>query len=160
MEIQVCPLRDAHYASVKDIFSKSFTEDICTLDDLAISWEQRSKPDSFGFFCPVSPTARTRSQAMIGFVIASFSTSSGNSMYIDYFALRPEMRGTGIGTMMLTKLLKKCYESRGSIHLYPARDELVGWYERNGFHHSSNKYYVFHSYETRTQHVIHKGLSL
>jgi ribosomal protein S18 acetylase RimI-like enzyme len=158
MEIQVCLLTQSDYSTVKDIFSKSFTEDICTLDDLAISWEQRSKPDSFGFF--IKTGGWFNSLKMIGFVIASFSTSTGSSMYIDYFALSPEMRGTGVGTMVLTNLLKKCYESRGSIHLYPARDELVDWYERNGFRRSTKDYYVFHSHGTRMQHAIHKAMGL
>jgi GNAT superfamily N-acetyltransferase len=77
---------------------------------------------------------------------------------MNYFALAPEVRGTGIGTSILKDILKKCYDENGSIHLCPAKEELEAWYERNGFRWSNKNYYVFHSYATRAQHKAHKAL--
>jgi ribosomal protein S18 acetylase RimI-like enzyme len=97
---------------------------------------------------------------LIGFVIASYHSSSGDSMYIDYFALKPEYRGSGIGTNFLLQLVTDAFDSNGSVHLYPEREELVAWYERNGFRKTHGGYYVFHSYKTRAQARVHRMLGL
>jgi ribosomal protein S18 acetylase RimI-like enzyme len=101
-----------------------------------------------------------RGNELIGFVIASYHRSSATSLYIDYFALSPEVRGSGLGTKFLLELVTECFDSGGSIHLYPERQELVSWYERNGFRKTHGGYYVFHSYSTRQQHAVHQMLGL
>jgi ribosomal protein S18 acetylase RimI-like enzyme len=119
--------------------------------DLLISWEFRSKEKSMGIF---------NAEGLVGFVIASYHSSSGGSLYIDYFALKPEYRGSGLGTNFLLQLVTDAFDSNSSIHLYPERNELVRWYERNGFRKTHGGYYVFHSYKTRAQTRVHKMLGL
>ena len=126
------------------------------LGDLHISWSGRSKKDSIGIFL----RDESEAEALIGFMIASFSRSSGKSMYVDYFAIAKEYRGSGLGTKLLLDLVTECYDMRGSLHLYPERDEIVPWYERNGFRETRGGYYVFHSYNTRMQGGIHRRMGL
>lgn len=99
-------------------------------------------------------------EGLVGFVIASYHRSSGTSLYIDYFALKPEYRGSGLGTNFLLQLVTDAFDSNSSIHLYPQRYALVPWYERNGFRKTHGGYYVFHSYKTRAQTRVHKMLGL
>ena len=136
------------------------------LGDLHISWSGRSKKDSIGIFLRAesstaeSSTAESSEEKLIGFMIASFSKSSGKSMYVDYVAIAKEYRGSGLGTKLLLDLVTECYDMRGSLHLYPERDDIVPWYERNGFRETRGGYYVFHSYNTRMQGGIHRRMGL
>lgn len=151
MEVRIRQLTNAHLDDVKILFRKAFAEETYPYEDLEISWIERSTANSFGFF---------NNDRLIGFAIASFHRKNGSSMYIDYLALDPEFRGNGVGSVLLKKLLEKCYKNNGSIHLYPERPELLGWYTRHGFSLTNKNYYVFHSYNTRRQHVYHKALGL
>ena len=151
MNIHIRQLTSSHYENVKDIFKKAFNTEKYPEEDLDTSWIERSHPDSFGFF------HRGR---LIGFVIASYHSRNGSNMYIDYLALDPEFRGNGIGSILLRRLVERRYNIRGSVHLYPERDELLSWYKRHGFNETNKNYYVFHSYGTRKQHVLHKALGL
>ena len=81
-------------------------------------------------------------------------------MYVDYVAIAKEYRGSGLGTKLLLDLVTECYDMRGSLHLYPERDDIVPWYERNGFRETRGGYYVFHSYNTRMQGGIHRRMGL
>jgi GNAT superfamily N-acetyltransferase len=150
MEVRIRQLSNANFADVKVLFRKAFDEKYPE-EDLDISWIARSIPNSFGFF---------NDGRLIGFAIASFHRKNGSSMYIDYLALDPEFRGNGVGSVLLKKLLERCYRNNGSVHLYPERPELLGWYTRHGFCETSKNYYVFHSYNTRKQHIYHKALGL
>ncbi len=141
-------LREVDLAAVEGIFRKSFS---LPVGDLYISWSQRSKKDSVGVWS---------SEKLIGFMIASFHSSTGKSMYVDYFAIDPEYRGSGLGTKLLLDLVTECYDMRGSVHVYPERDDIVPWYERNGFRRTRGGYYVFHSYDTRAQREVHRRLGL
>ena len=144
-------LRKDDFDAVESLFRRSFSFPV---GDLYISWSQRSKKDSIGIW------SADNGAKLIGFMIASFHSSTGNSMYIDYFAIDPEYRGSGLGTKLLLDLVTECYDTRGSLHLYPERDEIVPWYERNGFSRTRGGYYVFHSYDTRAQRKVHRGLGL
>jgi len=148
MQFDQHQLRQSDFPAVKTMFQESFS---IPLEDLMISWAERSPKNSIGIFVEGK---------LVGFVIASYHRSSRASMYIDYFALNPEYRGKGVGTNFLLQLVTECYDSNGSIHLYPERDELIPWYERNGFRKTHGGYYVFHSYKTRAQHAVHQMLGL
>ncbi len=143
------PLTRADFSEVESLFILTFPE--IPVGDLLLSWEFRSRDRSLGIFV---------ADILIGFVIASYHRSSGSSLYIDYFALHPEFRGDGLGTKFLLELVTECFDSNGSVHLYPAKRDLVPWYERNGFRKTHGGYYVFHSYTTRAQRKVHQRLGL
>jgi ribosomal protein S18 acetylase RimI-like enzyme len=149
-------LREIDLAAVEAIFSRSFSFPV---GDLYISWSQRSKKDSVGVWTSTA-SASSSAPKLIGFMIASFHSSTGESMYVDYFAIDPEYRGSGLGTKLLLDLVTESYDKRGSVHVYPERDDIVPWYERNGFRRTRGGYYVFHSYDTRAQREVHRRLGL
>lgn len=149
MNFQQKPLEESDFARVELLFIKTFPT--IPTEDLYISWEFRSKKHSMGIVL---------SDRLVGFVICSYHRSSGKSLYVDYFALEPDYRGSGLGTQFLLQLVTETFDSNGSIHLYPARGQLVSWYERNGFRKTHGGYYVFHSYKTRAQTKVHKMLGL
>ena len=175
-------LSETDFAEVEELFELTFPK--IPLEDLFVSWEYRSRENSIGIFCTegtgakgtgakgteakgtgakgtgTEGTGAEGTGGLIGFVIASYHTSSGQSLYIDYFALNPEYRGYGIGTNFLLQLVTNAFDSNGSIHLYPEREDLVPWYERNGFRKTHGGYYVFHSYKTRAQTKVHEMLGL
>jgi ribosomal protein S18 acetylase RimI-like enzyme len=142
-------LTEDDFSTIEKLFVVTFPH--TPEGDFLISWEFRSKENSMGIF---------NAEGLVGFVIASYHRSSGTSLYIDYFALKPEYRGSGIGTNFLLQLVTDAFDSNSSIHLYPERNELVPWYERNGFRNTHGGYYVFHSYKTRAQTHVHKMLGL
>ena len=145
MSIQRRALRESDYSQVEELFTISFPK--IPPGDLLVSWTGRSRK-SIGMFIY---------DMLVGFVIAS---QTSTSVYIDYFALHPDFRGGGLGSSFLLELVKECYETNGSVHLYPERDDLVPWYERNGFRKTHGGYYVFHSHKTRAQHAVHLRLGL
>jgi len=120
-----------------ELFKKSFPN--IPVEDFEISWSYRSVKDSLGFW---------KDDELVGFVLASYHTRSGGSLYIDYFALSEEIRGRGIGTEILKAFFKSF---TGSVHLVPENKGLVHWYTRNGFVESNKGYYVRHGYSTRSK---------
>jgi len=111
------------------------------MEDLDISWDYRSRPDSYGIW---------DGDKLAGFVLASFHTRSGGSMYIDFFALDESYRGNGLGTQLVQEFLSSLVKQNGSIHLFPRNEAVAKWYMRNGFRESTNGYYVCHGYQTRS----------
>ena len=122
------------------MYKKTFPE--IPLEDLDISWDYRSRPDSYGIW---------DGDRLAGFVLASFHTRSGSSMYIDFFALDESDRGNGLGTQLVQEFLSSLIEKNGSVHLFPRNEKVAKWYMRNGFCESTNGYYVCHSYQTRSK---------
>lgn len=120
--------------AVSRIFEQCFE---LPLEDLEISWNYRSKPNSFGFW----------QGKMVGFVLGSYHRRSGESLYIDYLALDESIRGKGLGTEIIQTFLSKF---EGSVHLFPVSDTIAGWYLRNGFKESNKGYYVYHTYDLRS----------
>ena len=144
-------LDDSHYECVKGVFKAAFDQEKYPEDDLKVSWDYRSHENSFGFLLKGK---------LFGFVLASFHKKNGKNMYIDYIALAPEFRGNGLGSSLMTLLIKKCYKEGGSLHLFPERQSLHAWYERYGFYKTTKNYLTFHSYGTRRQSPAHSRLGL
>jgi hypothetical protein len=122
-------------AYVVSLFDKCFD---LPLEDLDISWDYRSRSNSFGFW---------KSDVMVGFVLGSYHRRSGNSLYIDYFALDESVRGNGLGTQILQSFLANF---EGSVHLFPISQAIANWYVRNGFKNSNKGYYVYNTYKLRS----------
>ena len=133
-------LTQHHKRAVRAIFVKTFPE--IPLEDLNISWNSRSKADSYGIWL---------GHSLAGFIIASFHTSSASSMYVDFFALDEAYRGNGLGTKLLQDFLGHLVTKTGSIHLYPRNPSVAKWYAQNGFRESTKGYYVCHTYKTRSK---------
>jgi len=139
------PLTEKHYRRVKALFKETFNPKLFTINSLNTSWHYRSKEESYAFLDPLS-------KKFIGFIITSYHTKNKDNLYVDYIALDFSYRGQGIGTDIIKGFLKEMKMHRRSIHLYPERKELYGWYERLGFYKTHGGYYNFHSYETRLPH--------
>jgi ribosomal protein S18 acetylase RimI-like enzyme len=148
MEYSTTPLTDNYKNKVHALFIKEWPQK--PESDFEISWEGRD----------ASSIAILSRDNFLGFVITSYHPSTGDNLYIDYIALASECKGYGIGSKVLKKYVAKAFNKKSSVHLWPDKDELVGWYERNGFRHTNDGYYNFHSYETRRQNKIHKSLGL
>lgn len=143
-------LTSGYKTQSRDLYIKTFPR--FPLDDFETSWKYRSKNHSFAIL--------DNNGKFIGFCILSFHSFNGTNLYIDYIALKDECRGSGLGTILLKKLVSDAFHKNSSIHLYPENEALVSWYTRNGFYPTYDGYYNFHSYNTRRQSVIHKSLNL
>jgi ribosomal protein S18 acetylase RimI-like enzyme len=137
------PLTEKHYRSVRALFKETFDPAIFTTHSLNTSWHHRSNDESFAFL--------DENKKFIGFIITSYHTRNKENLYVDYIALDPSCRGKGLGTVIVKEFLEEMKKHRRSIHLYPERQELHGWYERLGFYKTHGGYYNFHSYETRVR---------
>lgn len=137
------PLQQKHYRAVRSLFKETFDPKIFTTHSLNISWHYRSKEESYAFL--------NKNKKFIGFIITSYHKQNKENLYVDYIALHPAYRGQGIGTAIIMEFLQEVKKHRRSIHLYPERKELYGWYERLGFYKTHGGYYNFHSYETRSK---------
>lgn len=142
-------LTDEDFPRVEELFRESFPQ--FDIKDLNVTWEYRSRNDCVGVID--EDTGR-----MIGFILASYHAKNHENMYIDYIAFETAARGKGIGTKLLTDILRTKFNQRSSVHLSPANDILVDWYMKHGFNRSTERYYVFHSYGTRNQIKGHKML--
>ena len=143
------PLTQKHYRAVKALFQETFDPKKFSKHDLNISWHYRSKEESYAFLDPFS-------KKFIGFIITSYHRRNRDNIYVDYIVLYPSCRGMGVGTEIVSLFLKEIKEHRRSIHLYPERQELYGWYERLGFYKTHGGYYNFHSYETRSKTLFNR----
>ena len=123
-------------AAVVALFEKCFE---LPVSDLDISWNYRSRNDSYGFW---------KSDIMVGFALGSYHRRSGGSLYIDYFALDESVRGNGIGTQILQAFLANF---EGSVHLFPISEAIARWYMRQGFRNSNKGYYVYNTYKLRSR---------
>ena len=138
-------LDESHYRAVRAIFKNTFDPETFPLNCLNISWHNRSKNESYAFLDPCDHNK------LIGFAITSYHIRNKDNLYVNYIALDPSYRGKGIGTAIVTAFLEEIKKHRSSIHLYPEREELYGWYERLGFYKTHDGDYNFHSYETRSR---------
>ena len=143
-------LTEEDFPRVEELFRESFPQ--FDIKDLNITWEYRSRNDCIGVIDEVG------GERLVGFIIASYHAKNHENMYIDYIAFEAAARGKGLGTTLLTDILRTKFQERSSVHLSPANDALVDWYVRHGFNKSTDRYYVFHSYGTRNQIKGHKIL--
>lgn len=148
MEYVTTPLTDNYKNRVYELFRKEWPQK--PESDFEISWEGRD----------ASSIAILSRSKFVGFVISSYHPSTRDNLYIDYIALTTEYKGHGIGSKLLKNYVREAFTMKSSVHLWPDKDELLDWYERNGFRHTNDGYYNFHSYETRRQNKIHKSLGL
>jgi ribosomal protein S18 acetylase RimI-like enzyme len=149
MENTTVPLYDKYKSSVEFLWKATWPERLVT--DFEISWKNRDTSTS----CAILDKRR-----FLGFVISSKHKANRGNLYIDYIALKEECKGKGLGSRILRDYVVTAYKNGGSVHLWPEKSELVGWYTRQGFSPSYDGYYNFHSYKTRNQYKIHKSLSL
>ena len=143
-------LSSAYKPRSRELFASTWPK--IPLTDFDISWKDRSKDCSYAVL--------DEHGKFIGFIIASFHTSSKENLYIDYLALALECRGSGLGSMLMKHMVSNAFRNKSSIHLYPENSSLVPWYSRNGFYSTRDGYYNFHSYSTRRQSVVHEALKL
>jgi ribosomal protein S18 acetylase RimI-like enzyme len=142
MEVEPVILEDKHYRAVKGIFRDTFDRTIFDIYDINTAWYYRAKDESYGFIL---------NGILIGFIITSYHVKNKDNLYVDFIAFDKEYRGKGLGTAILTDLLKGFKEVGRSVHLYPERSELWSWYERLGFQKTHDGYMNFHSYDTRSK---------
>lgn len=149
MDFRVVRLTKNYRSLVYDLFVKEWPEK--PESDFITSWDGRDES---------SIAVLNGARKFIGFIISSYHPSNGGNLYIDYIALTAECKGHGIGSKILKGFVSKAFANKSSVHLWPDKDELLDWYERNGFSHTNDGYYNFHSYETRRQNEVHNSLGL
>ena len=124
--------------AVVALFQKCFD---LPVSDLDISWNYRSRKDSYGFW---------KGGDLVGFALGSYHRRSGGSLYIDYLGLDESVRGNGVGTQILQAFLANF---EGSVHLFPISQKIAAWYSRNGFRNSGGGYYVYNTYKLRSRNL-------
>ncbi len=140
--MRVKQLKSEDFKYAREIFSECFIKKGQSLSDFGFSWRVRCR-DSLGFY--------TREGDMVGFCLVQRVIGSSNR-YISYFAVREEWRNKGGGVKMLTEMKRKSDENRFSVYLYSLRSEkLRSWYLKNGFNRSSQGYFNYHFYDTRSK---------
>ena len=118
-------LLETDYPAVKRIYGEAFDMTRNSMNDLDVSWDNRSRENSYGIFTQ---------DGLAGFVISSFHRKSGSNMYIDYIAVDINMRGQRYGTQLLHHLIDKCSREHRAMHLFPDSFELAAWYKTFGFY--------------------------
>ena len=142
MPIEFRPLiDDTYYRDVKGIFSTAFANNY-SKKTIIRAWANRSKGTSFAFY-------DTDLKKVIGFVMMHRSTNT--MLYLSYMGMSEDVRGKGIGTKMMKRLLKYAAKESCSMTLIPFSG-VIKWYESLGFSSTYDKFnYVFHHYPTRKQ---------
>jgi len=139
---------DTYYRDVKGIFSTAFANNY-SRETIIRAWRNRSKETSFAFY-------DTDLKKVIGF--AMMHRSADTELYLSYMGMSEDMRGKGIGTKMMKRLLKYAAKEGCSMTLIPFSG-VIQWYEALGFSKTCDKFnYVFHQYGTRKQAKYIKAL--
>ena len=139
---------DTYYRDVKGIFSTAFANNY-SRETIIRAWRNRSKETSFAFY-------DTDLKKVIGF--AMMHRSADTMLYLSYMGMSEDVRGKGIGTKMMKRLLKYAAKEGCSMTLIPFSG-VIDWYESLGFSRTHDKFnYVFHHYPTRKQAKYIKAL--
>jgi hypothetical protein len=146
MPIEFIRLTDnTHYRTVKSIYRESFNCDIFTRLNIIRSWRNRDPNISYGFY-------DTKKGEIIGFMLAYYSTSAPNSIYIPYIVMKDSEKGKGTGTTILRQLSRHFGNLGYNLSLVPCSSCLEKWYLRNGFVKSGRQHLlVFSHYRTRSK---------
>ena len=149
MPIEFRPLvDDTYYRDVKGIFSTAFAKSY-NRDTIIRAWRGRNKQISFAFY-------DTDLKKVIGFAMMHRSTDT--MMYLSYIGIAEDVRGNGIGTKMMKRLLKYAVKEGCSMTLVPFSG-VIPWYESLGFSKTCDKFVlVFHNHGTRKQAKYIKAL--
>ena len=149
MPIEFRPLvDDTYYRDVKGIFSTAFAKSY-NRDTIIRAWRGRNKQISFAFY-------DTDLKKVVGFAMMHRSTDT--MMYLSYIGIAEDVRGNGIGTKMMKRLLKYAVKEGCSMTLVPF-SAVVPWYESLGFSKTCDKFVlVFHNHGTRKQAKYIKAL--
>ena len=132
---------DTYYRAVKGIFSTAFAKSY-SRETIIRAWANRSKYNSFAFY-------DTDLKKVIGF--AMMHRTSDTMLYLSYMGMSEDVRGKGVGTKMMKRLLKYAAKEGCSMTLVPF-SAVVPWYESLGFSRTCDKFnFVFHQYGTRKQ---------
>ena len=142
MLIEFRPLvDDTYYRDVKGIFSTAFANNY-SRETIIRAWKGRNKESSFAFY-------DTDLKRVIGF--AMMHRTSDTMLYLSYMGMAEDLRGKGLGTKMMKRLLKYAAKEGCSMSLVPF-SRVVPWYEGLGFSRTCDKFnFVFHQYGTRKQ---------
>jgi GNAT superfamily N-acetyltransferase len=139
---------DTYYRDVKGIFSTAFAKSY-TRETIIRAWRGRSKYTSFAFY-------DTDLKKVIGFAL--MHRTSDTMLYLSYLGMSEDVRGKGVGTKMMKRLLKYAAKEGCSMTLVPFSG-VVPWYEGLGFSRTCDKFnFVFHQYGTRKQAKFIKAL--
>ena len=139
---------DTYYRDVKGIFSTAFANNY-SRETIIRAWANRSKYTSFAFY-------DTDLKKVIGFVM--MHRTSDTMLYLSYLGMSEDVRGKGLGTKMMKRLLKYAAKEGCSMTLVPFSG-VVPWYEGLGFSRTCDKFnFVFHQYGTRKQAKYIKAL--
>lgn len=131
----IIPLKQTDYAVTKQLFYTVFdqTEDPYFRD----AWTSRDRSKTLGYWS---------NGVLLGAALVSRSYPSTNRL--DYIFVDPEYQGDGIGSALLDAVLALS----PSIHLTAVENPVVRtWYERRGFHESSDHMFVRHRYPIRSR---------
>lgn len=142
MPIEFRPLvDDTYYRDVKGIFSTAFANNY-DRSTIISAWKNRSKDTSFAFY-------DTNLNRVIGFAL--MRRMSDIMFYLGYMGMAEDIRGNGIGTQMMKRLLKYVAKEGCSMILIPFSG-VIPWYESLGFTKTFDKFnYAFHQHGTRKQ---------
>ena len=139
---------DTYYRDVKSIFSTAFANNY-SRETIIRAWKGRSKYTSFAFY-------DTDLKKVIGFAL--MHRTSDTMLYLSYMGISEDLRGKGIGTKMMKRLLKYAAKEGCSMTLVPFSG-VIPWYEGLGFSRTCDKFnFVFHQYGTRKQAKYIKAL--
>ena len=149
MPIEFRPMTDdTYYRDVKGIFSTAFAKSY-TRETIIRAWNGRSKETCFAFY-------DTDLKKVIGFAL--MHRTSDTMLYLSYMGMSEDVRGKGVGTKMMKRLLKYDAKEGCSMTLVPF-STLIPWYEGLGFSRTCDKFnFVFHQYATRKQAKYIKAL--
>ena len=140
---------DTYYRDVKGIFSTAFANNY-SRETIIRAWANRSKETSFAFY-------DTDLKRVIGFAMMHRTTNT--MLYLSYMGISEDVRGKGIGTKMMKRLLKYAATEGCSMTLIPFSG-VIKWYESLGFSRTCDKFnFVFHQYGTRKQAKYIKALN-
>ena len=142
MPIEFRPLvDDTYYRDVKGIFSTAFANNY-DRSTIISAWKNRGKDTSFAFY-------DTDLNTVIGFAMMHRTTDT--MLYLSYMGMAEDIRGNGIGTKMMKRLLKYAAKLGCSMTAIPFSG-VIPWYEGLGFSRTCDKFnFSFHQHGTRKQ---------
>ena len=122
------PLEGSDFDALIELFKVVFP--IENKNEFLDAWLARNQRHSCGAFVPgAGPGGQTK---LLAFVICT--QKDDGLLHIEFLGVSPYCQGSGLGTVLLGKVLEFCRKTNSRATLIPVNDHrIISWYKRHGF---------------------------
>ena len=123
------PLEGSDFDALIELFKVVFP--IENKNEFLDAWLARNQRHSCGAFASGPGTCQGETQ-LLAFVVCT--QKDDGLLHIEFLGVSPLCQGSGLGTVLLGKVLEFCRKTNSRATLIPVNDHrIISWYKKHGF---------------------------